>query len=142
MSPHHQTAAAPSADSVPRVRADASLLSTLRNLWPYIWPKDRPDLKGRIYVALVMMVVGKLITKKSNSFRVPLMGVRKKFQDGVLGSALAIGVSKTVGEFHRSRGAKWAEMSWILEDNTGMRHIMETIGATAYKTYRVYEKQL
>jgi hypothetical protein len=34
------------------------------------------------------------------------------------------------------------ELSWILEDNSGMRNIIETIGGTAYKRYRVYEKPL
>ncbi len=45
-----------------RVRAQADLFSTIRNLWPYIWPMERSDLKRRIYVALAMMVVAKLIT--------------------------------------------------------------------------------
>ncbi len=115
----------------------AAFIVTLPNLNEWI-----AGMNGKLLPFNWIKLVGKLITKKSNSFRVPLMGVRKKFKDGVLGSALSIGLSKTVGEFHRSRGATSAEMSWILEDNMGMRHIMETIGATAYKTYRVYEKQL
>ena len=45
-----------------RIRADASLASTVRNLWPYLWPSNRTDLKRRIYVALVMLVIAKLIT--------------------------------------------------------------------------------
>jgi hypothetical protein len=31
---------------------------------------------------------------------------------------------------------------WILEDNLAMRRIIESLGAVAYKTYRVYEKTL
>ncbi len=31
---------------------------------------------------------------------------------------------------------------WILEDNAGMRNIIETIGGTPYKRYRFYEKDL
>jgi hypothetical protein len=34
------------------------------------------------------------------------------------------------------------EMGWILEDNAGMRNIIETIGGQSYKRYRVYEKTL
>ena len=45
-----------------RIEAQASLYSTIRNLWPYIWPDDRADLRRRIYVALVLLVVAKLIT--------------------------------------------------------------------------------
>ena len=37
-----------------------STLSTLRNLWPYMWPADRPDLKMRVVWATVFLVVAKL----------------------------------------------------------------------------------
>lgn len=33
----------------------------------------------------------------------------------------------------------WAEMSWILEDNIPMNRALERMGATVYKTYRLYE---
>jgi hypothetical protein len=39
-------------------------------------------------------------------------------------------------------GIRSLEMSWVLEDNKPMRHLAEAIGASAYKTYRVYEKAL
>ncbi len=41
-----------------------------------------------------------------------------------------------------ARGVEDVEMGWILEDNDGMRNIIETIGGQAYKRYRVYEKEL
>lgn len=116
---------------------NAAFIVTLPNLNEWI-----AGMNGRLLPFNWIKLIGKLITKKSDSFRVPLMGVKKKFKDGVLGSALSIGLSKTIAEFHRTRGAQRAEMSWILEDNLGMRHILETIGATVYKTYRVYEKKL
>jgi RimJ/RimL family protein N-acetyltransferase len=34
------------------------------------------------------------------------------------------------------------ELSWILEDNTPMRRVLEGIGAKVYKTYRVYQKAI
>jgi hypothetical protein len=34
------------------------------------------------------------------------------------------------------------EGSWILEANTMMNRIIERLGATRYKTYRIYEKAL
>jgi ATP-binding cassette subfamily B protein len=44
------------------VRADASTFEVLRDLWPYIWPADRPDLKARAVFALLMLVAAKVIT--------------------------------------------------------------------------------
>jgi hypothetical protein len=41
-----------------------------------------------------------------------------------------------------ARNVTDVEMGWVLEDNEGMRNIIETIGGEAYKRYRVYEKVL
>ena len=38
-----------------------STLQTIRNLWPYIWPSERPDLKLRVIYATVYLVVAKLV---------------------------------------------------------------------------------
>ncbi|WP_319529096.1 ABC transporter ATP-binding protein/permease [uncultured Cohaesibacter sp.] len=43
------------------VDAEASSFQTLRNLWPYIWPSDRADLKRRVAMALSALFLGKLI---------------------------------------------------------------------------------
>ncbi|MBN9022253.1 MAG: ABC transporter ATP-binding protein/permease, partial [Rhizobiales bacterium] len=39
-----------------------STFRTLVELWPYMWPSDRPDLKWRVVVALVILVAAKIIT--------------------------------------------------------------------------------
>ena len=52
-------------DNVARNAVDADeagLLRTLKNLWPYMWPKERPDLKLRVVYATFFMVLGKIIT--------------------------------------------------------------------------------
>jgi ATP-binding cassette subfamily B protein len=47
----------------PTVSAErGALLSTLVNLWPFIWPSDRADLKRRVLYALVLLIVAKLVT--------------------------------------------------------------------------------
>lgn len=37
-----------------------STLSTIKNLWPYMWPQDRPDLRARVVWATVFLFVAKL----------------------------------------------------------------------------------
>jgi len=39
---------------------EGSLLGTLRHLWPYIWPSARPDLKFRVLIALLALIVAKV----------------------------------------------------------------------------------
>ncbi|HEY4923560.1 MAG TPA: ABC transporter ATP-binding protein/permease [Roseiarcus sp.] len=43
-------------------RAEATLSSTVRQLWPYIWPGERSDLKLRVLLAVVLMVAAKFAT--------------------------------------------------------------------------------
>lgn len=44
------------------VSADSGqTLRTIFNLWPYMWPSDRPDLKMRVLWALFYLVLSKLI---------------------------------------------------------------------------------
>ncbi len=54
----------PSAKSAPSaaVVRQKSMFATLRDLWPYMWPGDRPDLKLRVVLALAVLVAAKLIT--------------------------------------------------------------------------------
>ena len=52
-----------SADNKPSVSADeGSLFSTVRNLWPYMWPADRPDLRFRVILAVGALLVSKVAT--------------------------------------------------------------------------------
>ncbi|WP_084527907.1 ABCB family ABC transporter ATP-binding protein/permease [Kaistia soli] len=41
---------------------ERSAIHTVRQLWPYIWPDDRPDLKLRVVGALVVLAIAKIIT--------------------------------------------------------------------------------
>lgn len=38
-----------------------STLRTLVNLWPYMWPADRPDLKMRVLLATAFLVLAKVV---------------------------------------------------------------------------------
>lgn len=41
---------------------EGSTVSTIKSLWPYMWPYDRPDLKKKVVIAFVILVVAKMIT--------------------------------------------------------------------------------
>ncbi|WP_297106116.1 ABC transporter ATP-binding protein/permease [uncultured Devosia sp.] len=47
----------------PSVSADeGSVFSTIRNLWSYMWPDNRPDLKMRVVMALAALLASKVAT--------------------------------------------------------------------------------
>ena len=53
----------PAPEKKPSVSADeGSLLSTVRNLWPYMWPDDRPDLKLKVLLAVGALLLSKVAT--------------------------------------------------------------------------------
>ena len=61
--PVAKMAAPQGAAKPPRVSADkGALWSTLRALWPYLWPADRGDLKLRILWAVGLLILAKLVT--------------------------------------------------------------------------------
>ncbi|MEE8222362.1 MAG: N-acetyltransferase [Nitrosomonadaceae bacterium] len=74
--------------------------------------------------------------------RVPLMGVRKQFQNTPLGITLAFMLIDAPRHFAISLGIREAELSWILEDNKPIRAMLDSLGSKEYKRYRIYGKTL
>ncbi|NND66156.1 MAG: N-acetyltransferase [Halioglobus sp.] len=105
-------------------------------------PEAARDLNGKLLPFGWLKLLWRLKVRHPTTARVPLMGVRQAFQRSRLGPTLAFMVIDAVRKPLHARGVRDVEMSWILEDNDGMRNIIETIGGAAYKTYRVYEKSL
>jgi ABC-type transport system involved in Fe-S cluster assembly fused permease/ATPase subunit len=53
----------PPASSGPQVAPESRrLLTTLRHLWPFMWPADRPDLKSRVLLAFMALIAAKVVT--------------------------------------------------------------------------------
>lgn len=98
------------------------------------------DLNGRLFPLGWLKLLWRLKVCGLQSGRVPLMGVRRRFQSSMLGAALSFMMITSIQASGLKRGIKEVEMSWILEDNPGMIKIIESIGGTCYKRYRIYEK--
>ena len=100
------------------------------------------DLNGRLLPFGWAKLLWRLKVKYPESARIPLMGVRCRYHDSLMGAALAFGVIADAQLPAIKRGIKEVELSWILEDNMGMRGIIEFLGGRVYKTYRIYSKDL
>lgn len=100
------------------------------------------DLGGRLLPLGWAKLFWRLKVRHPSTARVPLMGVKQRFQLSRLGLTLAFMVIDAVRHPVCARGVTDVEMGWILEDNAGMRNIIEAIGGEAYKRYRVFEKDL
>jgi len=100
------------------------------------------DLNGRLFPIGWLKLLWRLKVRFPQTARLPFMGVRKQYHDSILGAALAFMVIHAAHAPALKRGVKKTELSWILEDNYGIRNIIESIGGTIHKTYRIYSKDL
>ena len=100
------------------------------------------DLNGRLLPFGWLKLLWRLKVAFPKTARIPLMGVRKRYQGTLLGAALAFLVIDAVRAPGARRGVREVDLSWILEDNVGMRNMLEAIGGLLYKRYRIYEKEL
>jgi hypothetical protein len=100
------------------------------------------DLDGKLFPTGWARLFWRLKVRFPKTARIPLMGVRRKFQNTRLGPGLAFTVIKALEEPGRAKGLEQIEMSWILEDNMAMRNIIEQVGGTQSKRYRMYHKDL
>jgi ABC-type transport system involved in Fe-S cluster assembly fused permease/ATPase subunit len=81
----------------PRPPSRATLATTARRLWPYIWPKDRADLKLRVVLAVALMIAAKVVTiaipyafKWATDALAGQAGADKLFLPGLLSGVVAL----------------------------------------------------
>ena len=76
--------------------------------------------------------------RKINRVRVIIMGVIPEYRSKGIDSVFYLDSFQNAV----AKGYKWGECSWILENNDPMNTALKNIGASIYKTYRIYEKKI
>ena len=63
-SPHSRRSAGlvPATSPAAAPQKSETTLAALAQLWPYLWPKERPDLRRRVLVAIGILVAAKIVT--------------------------------------------------------------------------------
>lgn len=100
------------------------------------------DLGGKIFPFGFLKLLARLKGNKLKGARVVLMGVRQEYQSGAFGGSVAISMMRNLYKIGTAKGIQGVELSWILENNTPTIKLLEMMGGTHYKTYRIYEKSL
>jgi hypothetical protein len=100
------------------------------------------DMNGKLLPFNWAKLIWRLKVKGLKSARMPLMGIRKRFQKKPVGAAFAYKMIEITNSANLDRGLTHSELSWILESNEGMLSMLHDMGCRIYKTYRVYEKKL
>ncbi len=100
------------------------------------------DLNGRLLPFGWLKLWWRMTAGYPKSARMLLMGVRKRYQDSLLGAGLAYRLICDTQEAVLKRGISQVELSWVLEGNTGVRDIIKEFGGVPYKRYRIFAKEL
>ena len=100
------------------------------------------DMNGRLFPFNWIKLLWRMKVARTKTARMPMMGVRKSLQSSPIGAALSLSVIQSVRDFNFSHGVVDSELSWILERNSRVSHVIEMVGGVRYKRYRVYEKPL
>ena len=96
-------------------------------------------LNGRLFpLGILKLFWHTKVRNKIDGVRIITMGVVPEFQKRGIDTVFYV-QSFDVGV---KRGYRWAEMSWVLEDNTLMNRVMQLLGAKLYKKYRIYEMRI
>ncbi len=100
------------------------------------------DINGRLLPFGIAKLLWRLKVSGIRSGRMAMMGVRRKWQNSPVGAGLAFSIIQNTRTSHFARGVTHAELSWILESNERLRHMLTLVGGSVYKRYRIYEKAL
>ena len=79
-------------------------LQTIRNLWPYMWPMERPDLRMRVVWASVYLIISKVVLiLVPYFFKWATNALNGKFEASDLVPALLVGPLMLVAAYNAAR---------------------------------------
>jgi len=100
------------------------------------------DLDGALLPLGWVKLLWRLKRDKARSARIPLMGIKKAWQGSLPGTAMVYRLIAALRGPARRDGIGEVELSWILERNTPMCNVIESLGGDPYRRYRIYQKVL
>ena len=133
----------------PLIREDLNMIAELDGepvAFMLTWSNANEPIKqigGKLLPFGWIKMLRWLRNPQCKTMRVPLMGVKKEFQNSRLASQLAFMMIEHIRRNAvKSYGATRGEIGWILDDNKGMIAIADAIGSHVNKEYVIYEKAL
>lgn len=133
----------------PLIREDLNMIAELDGepvAFMLTWSNANEPIKaigGKLLPFGWLKMLRWLRNPQCETMRVPLMGVKKRFQNSRLASQLAFMMIDSIRRNAvRSYGATRGEIGWILDDNNGMVAIADAIGSTVNRDYIIYHKML
>jgi hypothetical protein len=101
------------------------------------------DLDGKLFPFGWTKLLWRTKVRHPSSARLILLGLRESYRRqvkryGFLSTAMYVDCAKR----GREKGYDWAELSWTRDDDAPINLGIRSMGASVYKTYRVYQKAI
>lgn len=90
----------------------------------------------------LLKLLWRLKFSRPKGARLIMLGVKNEYRASRKYGALAAVLYAEIAKRGAARGYTHGELSWTLEDNAQINRGIERMGATVYKKWRVYERQL
>jgi hypothetical protein len=100
------------------------------------------DCHGKLFPLGLAKLVWRLKVRGPRSARLILLGIRKKYRHLRKYAPLSAFMYAEMNDGAKKLGIEEGELGWTLEDNGRVNAGITMMGASPYKTYRVFEKAL
>ncbi|GAB4170100.1 MAG: protein YghO [Wenzhouxiangellaceae bacterium] len=100
------------------------------------------DLDGRLWPTGWAKLLYRLMRGRFEQVRIPLLGVHPDYHRTPEGAAIAYGLIHAIQSAVLRDGVSFGEQSWILEQNRGIRSIIESLGMQVVQRFRIYQLEL
>lgn len=100
------------------------------------------DLNGRLFPFGLFKILWRLKVAGVKSGRLALMGVRRQYWASPVGAIIALQMIQTAQKSNFAKGGETAELSWVLDSNERIKHMLELFGAKITRRYRIFEKAI
>jgi hypothetical protein len=100
------------------------------------------DLGGKLLPLGLPKMLWRLKVEGPRTARLIFLGIRKKWRHVRKYAALSAFMYAEMNDGGRKLGLRQGELGWTLEDNGRVNAGIQIMGASVYKRYRVYEKNL
>jgi hypothetical protein len=100
------------------------------------------DMHGKVLSLGLPKLLWRLKVEGPKTARLILLGIRKQYRHVRKYAALSAYLYVEMNRSGRTKGIKWGELSWTVEDNGPINVGIKLMGGTIYKRYRVYEREL
>jgi GNAT superfamily N-acetyltransferase len=100
------------------------------------------DLGGRLFPSGFAKLLYRLKVKGPGTARLMLLGIKSELRGVKRYGGLSLAMYVEIAKRGERKGIRWGELSWTLEDNRAINLGIRAMGASVYKKYRLFEKEL